>query len=464
MFENRARGFIALMGVGQCLTLWGGLGLLANYGGFSFGDASSGTFGAVCWCWAAGIGAELLWSRDQFSPERFPLGGECLQRTVYAAVFAIVAGYSTTLKLMPMREVVALWVLCFACLLACHWVLPRVFARFVFLDQHQHRVVVVGDAEKVEALGRVLDSHKALGFNAVGWLTDNNEGDGSVLEKRAGIPFFGNARAFAQIVREQSVNHVILAGNVKESQVRVWKTDCERMGVRLVVAQNFGDLDQERFSWETQGDWCFGLACREPLQSPLNRALKRLLDLVVATMALVLAVLPVALLTWVAQRRQSPGSLFYRQWRHGRGNRPFQVWKFRTMHSGPMDAAVQAQKGDPRVFPFAVWLRRHSLDELPQFLNVLLGEMSVVGPRPHFVEHTGRFEAQNRYHVRSFVKPGITGLAQVNGCRGEVRSPADMDRRVRFDIRYVEEWSLWLDVVLIARTAWQVIVPPETAY
>jgi lipopolysaccharide/colanic/teichoic acid biosynthesis glycosyltransferase len=127
-------------------------------------------------------------------------------------------------------------------------------------------------------------------------------------------------------------------------------------------------------------------------------------------------------------------------------------------------ASIQARREDPRVFPFGNWLRRHSLDELPQFLNVLNGEMSVVGPRPHFVEHTDVFAVESKYHIRSFVKPGITGLAQVNGCRGEVRSPEDIEHRVRWDIRYVQQWTLAMDVWLIIRTAGQVLRPPNQAY
>jgi putative colanic acid biosynthesis UDP-glucose lipid carrier transferase len=278
------------------------------------------------------------------------------------------------------------------------------------------------------------------------------------------LPFFGDSHAFEEIVRQNGVDQVILAGGVREAQVSQWKVDCEKLGVRLVVAQKFRDSELGGFSWEAQGEWCFGMACHEPLQNPINRLLKRILDVAVAVPAIVFAVLPVALVTLVFQRLQSPGPLFYRQLRHGRSNRPFRVWKFRTMHERPALAALQARQNDERIYPFARWLRCHSLDELPQFLNVLGGEMSVVGPRPHFVEHTGRFSEQQRYHVRSFVKPGITGLAQVHGCRGEVRCPQDMERRVRFDIDYVERWSLWLDIQLIARTAWQVIAPPSTAY
>jgi lipopolysaccharide/colanic/teichoic acid biosynthesis glycosyltransferase len=134
------------------------------------------------------------------------------------------------------------------------------------------------------------------------------------------------------------------------------------------------------------------------------------------------------------------------------------------MHCAQHTAEKQATQQDPRIFPFGAWLRSHSLDELQQFLNVLTGEMSVVGPRPHFVEHTGHFAQQERYHIRSFVKPGVTGLAQVNGCRGEVRHACDMDRRVQWDIRYLESWSLFLDCWLILRTLSVVVDPPKTAY
>ena len=134
------------------------------------------------------------------------------------------------------------------------------------------------------------------------------------------------------------------------------------------------------------------------------------------------------------------------------------------MHLGNAPIAKQATRGDARIYPFGGLLRRHSLDELPQFLNVLLGQMSVVGPRPHLVEHTEEFSTVERYSVRAFVKPGITGLAQVHGCRGEVRVEEDLRRRVGWDVRYVEEWSLWLDMKIIFQTIEHVLFPPDSAY
>jgi lipopolysaccharide/colanic/teichoic acid biosynthesis glycosyltransferase len=134
------------------------------------------------------------------------------------------------------------------------------------------------------------------------------------------------------------------------------------------------------------------------------------------------------------------------------------------MHADNPEEARQAVPGDARVFGFGRWMRRLSVDELPQFINVLRGDMSVTGPRPHMIEHNAQFARQMaNYHVRTFVKPGITGLAQVRGFRGEARSSEEIARRLESDISYLENWRLALDVSIIARTAWQMLAPPKSA-
>jgi lipopolysaccharide/colanic/teichoic acid biosynthesis glycosyltransferase len=134
------------------------------------------------------------------------------------------------------------------------------------------------------------------------------------------------------------------------------------------------------------------------------------------------------------------------------------------MHDGNGELGKQATANDARIFPAGRWLRKFSIDEFPQFLNVLRGEMSVVGPRPHLVEHNQQFShGMAGYHLRAFVKPGITGLAQVRGFRGEAKTPEDIEARLQSDMVYLENWSVPLDVAIILRTIWQVFSPPKSA-
>jgi putative colanic acid biosynthesis UDP-glucose lipid carrier transferase len=179
-----------------------------------------------------------------------------------------------------------------------------------------------------------------------------------------------------------------------------------------------------------------------------------------------LIVFPVfTLIVWVAQRLQSPGPLLHVQPRAGIQNRQFNIYKFRTMRPDHDQLTRQATDDDERVYPLGKWFRRLSIDELPQFWNVLRGDMSIVGPRPHLLEHNKQFsQLMENYHVRAFVKPGITGLAQVRGFRGEARNNADIQNRVACDIEYLENWNLSLECGIILRTFAQLIVPPRTAY
>jgi Undecaprenyl-phosphate glucose phosphotransferase len=179
-------------------------------------------------------------------------------------------------------------------------------------------------------------------------------------------------------------------------------------------------------------------------------------DRLLAAMGLLLAA-PVMLAIAVLIRVSSPGPVFYRQRRYGFDNLPIEVLKFRTMYLDRCDhdeaGTVAARRSDPRITPIGRILRRTSLDELPQFINVLLGEMSIVGPRPHAVAHHDRFASLiDGYLSRHRVKPGITGWAQIHGLRGEAESLARMQERVRYDLHYIENWSLLLDLRIILRT------------
>jgi exopolysaccharide biosynthesis polyprenyl glycosylphosphotransferase len=203
----------------------------------------------------------------------------------------------------------------------------------------------------------------------------------------------------------------------------------------------------------------------EPLENTSNQFIKRLFDIVFASLVAVTLLPVLCLVVSVIHRLYSPGPLLFKQNRVGRNGLPFQVYKFRSMHVKNPDETQQATKGDIRVFKGGSFLRKSSIDEMPQFLNVLMGDMSVVGPRPHMEQHDFEFrEIFERYGVRRYVKPGVTGLAQVKGFRGEICRPQDLRNRARLDNFYVTHWDVAMDLGIVAMTGISMIKPPKTAY
>jgi putative colanic acid biosynthesis UDP-glucose lipid carrier transferase len=192
--------------------------------------------------------------------------------------------------------------------------------------------------------------------------------------------------------------------------------------------------------------------CETPFTG-INQFVKRVEDLVLASLIIML-ISPLLLGVALGVKLSSPGPVLFRQRRNGLDGREIVVWKFRSMRTMDDGAVVrQATRGDPRITPFGAFIRRTSLDELPQFFNVLQGQMSIVGPRPHAVAHNDEYrELIRAYMVRHKVKPGITGWAQVNGHRGETDTLDKMRARVEYDLEYLHHWSLGLDLRIIART------------
>lgn len=340
-----------------------------------------------------------------------------------------------------------------------HRWLPAFLRAVFFSESHFQKAVLVGAETGLGEVAAALREYRAVGVDPVGWVGDEEPRDAP-----APVPWLGRFHELDRVLEQHGASQVVVvdgprAGDAARRAFAV----CQRRGIRLLAARtkvsNFG----LPIHWESGTGVDFGAILKEPLQSPWNRFSKRGLDLLVAVPAVCFAVIPMAAILWMVMRFQSRGPVFHRQTRHGKDNRPFRIWKFRTMHCGNFAQAQQASRGDNRIYPFGAWMRRHSLDELPQFLNVLSGEMSTVGPRPHLVEHTEVFGAAEGYHWRSYVKPGITGLAQIHGCRGEVRSPEDVRKRVRWDVQYVEHWTLVEDIRIILRTFHSVLSPPETA-
>ncbi|GAA3995254.1 undecaprenyl-phosphate glucose phosphotransferase [Hymenobacter fastidiosus] len=204
---------------------------------------------------------------------------------------------------------------------------------------------------------------------------------------------------------------------------------------------------------------------QEPLHIRTNQVLKRVFDLAFS-LAVIALLFPVVLpLLALLIKLDSPGPIFFKQMRPGKRNHLFPCYKLRTMRTGHGQAELQATKTDPRVTRVGRYLRKYNLDELPQFFNVLVGHMSVVGPRPNMISQLEEYSKHIRtYQMRHAVTPGITGYAQVNGYRGETQVPQAMKKRVEYDLKYLETWSFGLDMKIIGQTVWNMVRGEKNAY
>ncbi len=202
-----------------------------------------------------------------------------------------------------------------------------------------------------------------------------------------------------------------------------------------------------------------------PLQDSINQVLKRIFDIAFASVVIIFILSWLTPLVAIFIKLESKGPVFFKQSRNGFNYKEFDCYKFRSMTPNEDAHLYQATRGDHRVTQVGKFIRKTSIDELPQFFNVLFGDMSVVGPRPHMVSHTDMYAKRiDKFMVRHFVKPGITGLAQVSGFRGEVESDKDIIGRVKYDIFYIENWSLLLDLKIIFQTFLNVVKGEDKAY
>jgi exopolysaccharide biosynthesis polyprenyl glycosylphosphotransferase len=346
-------------------------------------------------------------------------------------------------------------------LLFANLLLPSTLAKWAFSGNRVERVALAGTVEQARLFGPWLERKSLIGLQTVG-LVCPEAGPSSLSP----FPVLGALDQIGEILKQRSITQLIVLDiSLGSHWLKKLTQLCEGAAVRLLVVHDLNSYFSHTTTMIEDDGVRFVALREEPLESPLNRFLKRTLDLLVAV-PVVACVLPVmTVLVWALHRMQSPGPVFFTQVRNGMMGRPFRMVKFRTMHPNNQNEAQQASKNDSRVFPAGSWLRRLSLDELPQFINVLTGDMSVVGPRPHLPKHEEMFiRVMRRYVIRQFIRPGLTGWAQVNGFRGEIHTEADIEQRVEADIHYLETWSFSLDCLIILRTFKHCVFPPRNAY
>ena len=347
----------------------------------------------------------------------------------------------------------------YVALLFSHYYLPGVLARTIF--RREEKTLLVGSSDKAAQLGDWLRRKSEIGLRTVGLISDE-----PADQREGAVPVIGSSGQLESVIRELGISQVILLEfplltPANQAVIRI----CDQLGVRLFILSDLEERLRHAVTFFEDGGFRFMGLREEPLENPFNRFLKRVIDLAIAVPVMILVFPVLSLVVYVAQRFQSPGPLFHAQERAGMQNRQFTIYKFRTMRPDHHELSRQASSCDERIYPLGKWFRKLSLDEVPQFWNVLLGDMSIVGPRPHLIEHNNQFSRlMENYHVRAFVKPGITGLAQVRGFRGEARDNSDIENRVACDIEYLENWNISLECGIILRTFAQVLAPPPSAY
>ncbi|MDE6651058.1 MAG: undecaprenyl-phosphate glucose phosphotransferase [Paramuribaculum sp.] len=320
------------------------------------------------------------------------------------------------------------------------------------------RVVIVGNNETSKKLLYELENDPGFGYRVLAVFGDTpfNDGEYNV--------FTADISELEQFVKENKVDEIFctLPGDNPSSLLTTVAVADNNKAQYYYVPQ-ISRFVPRGFKIDTLGHLAVMPVTRSPLSVWTSRAAKRMMDLVISGTAILifpLVFIPVA----IAIKLSSGGPVFYRQKRTGYKGKPFDCLKFRTMYYNPDDEAP-VEKNDPRVTPIGKILRHSSIDELPQIFNVFIGQMSIVGPRPHMVSHTEYYQPLiAKYMVRHSVKPGITGWAQVNGFRGSTDKLWKMEKRVEHDVWYIENWSFMLDAKIIARTLINIFKGDENAF
>ena len=271
---------------------------------------------------------------------------------------------------------------------------------------------------------------------------------------------------FVVLEKHDYVHYLFCCLPSKDREVIVSLIDyCENHLVHFFSVPNVRNYLHHRMSFNIMGNVPYLGLRPDPLSWPGNRLLKRTFDIVVSSVFLCTLFPVILIVVAIVTGLTMPGPLFFRQKRNGLNGREFYCYKFRSMKVNADADRIQATEHDPRKTRWGNIMRKTNIDELPQFINVLLGDMSIVGPRPHMLLHTQEYSRLiNKYMVRHFVKPGITGWSQVTGFRGETKELKDMEGRIRGDIWYLEHWSFGLDLYIMYRTVANVFRGEKNAY
>lgn len=344
----------------------------------------------------------------------------------------------------------------FTCLITYRVLFYYARARYRETGGNAVHVVVIGRDRNLKKIRKVFDEPD-LGYRYLGYFDNSHSKSPTYL---------GKVEECFSYIKERDVQQIFcIASRLSQAQLFNLMAFADNNLIKLKIVPDNKDIFTRAMRIELY-DNVPVINLRElPLETPYAKVMKRAFDVVFALLVIVGVLSWLSPLVYLLQRFDSNEPLFFKQRRHGVNRKVFWCYKFRSMTTTADADTKMMTKNDKRVTKLGRILRRTSIDELPQFYNVLLGDMSVVGPRPHMEVHTEKYQTSvDKYLVRHFVKPGITGLAQVRGYRGEIVQQADIVNRTRLDIFYVEKWSLWLDFKIIIKTVLNAVQGEDKAY
>lgn len=324
------------------------------------------------------------------------------------------------------------------------------------------KFIIVGANETGESMRKILAKDLTYGYKFLGFFDEPASNSNFNLQ-----PILGGFDDVQKFILLEQVDEIYVALHIDNIEtINKLVKICEQNMVRIKFIPDFQLYTKsskvEVIFYENTPVLMFR---PEPLELAINRLIKKTFD-IGFSIAVILLIFPWLFpIVMLIIKLESSGPVFFKQDRSGRDSKSFSCYKFRSMYVNDLAHEKQAGKGDLRITKFGAFMRKTSIDELPQFFNVFSGEMSVVGPRPHMVNLAKEYgELIANYSVRHYAKPGITGWAQVNGYRGETKELRDMENRVEYDIWYIENWSLLLDLKIIVRTMINVFKGEENAY
>lgn len=321
-------------------------------------------------------------------------------------------------------------------------------------------VIIVGAGKNGLELYKVLKNDMAYGFNVYGFFDDNEALRGELPN------YLGRLKETEAFIETHPVDEIYCTiPGTNSEKISGLLSFAEKHMIRFYILPDFYRDIKKSMVMEIM-EYVPLLSIRnEPLQSASNRAVKRAFDIVFSSLVLLLLYPILYLVIGMLIKISSPGPILFKQIRTGLYGKDFNCYKFRTMRVNNDADVKQATRNDPRTTPIGAFLRHTNLDEIPQFMNVLKGDMSVVGPRPHMLKHTEQYSKLiDKYMVRHLVKPGITGWAQITGYRGETKTLEQMEGRVKRDVWYIENWSFFLDLKIIYVTVVNMFRGEKNAY